>query len=106
MSYKPAAWHGAAVRRKPDSERVAERLALGRRLSLARAYARLSQASVASTLGVTRATVLAWEAGDGEPMAIDLQRLADLYGVEIAMLTGRAPMPPLQPAFKAKSGDE
>lgn len=94
------------MRKKPDSERLALRVELGRRLSLARAYARLSQASVAATLGVSRPTITAWEAGDAEPLAIDLQRLADLYGVEIAMLTGRAPLPPIQSTFRAKVGDE
>jgi transcriptional regulator with XRE-family HTH domain len=94
------------VGRTPDSERIAERIALGRRLGLARAYARMSQASVAKALGFRRPTITAWEAGDAEPLAIDLQRLADLYGVEIAMLTGRAPLPPIQSTFRAKVGDE
>jgi DNA-binding XRE family transcriptional regulator len=105
LSRVHAPWHRAGVGKKPDSERLAERQALGQRLSLGRAYARLSQASVATALGVRRPTIAAWEAGDAEPLAIDLQRLADLYGVEIGVLTGRSPLPPQRPAFKAKSDD-
>lgn len=90
------------AKRKPDAERIAERVELGRRLSLARAYARLSQASVATTLGVSRPTIMSWEAGDAEPMAIDLLRLADLYGVEITGLMGRSPLLPQRP-LRAKT---
>lgn len=98
-----APWHPARVGKKPDSERLAERQALGQRLSLARAFARMSQASAATALGVRRPTIAAWEAGDAEPLAIDLQRLADLYGVEIGVLTGRAPLPPQRPLPRKKS---
>ena len=94
------------VGKKPDSERIAERQALGQRLSLGRAYARLSQASVATALGVRRPTIAAWEAGDAEPLAIDLQRLADLYGVEIGMLTGRASLPPQRPMPRSGTSSE
>lgn len=85
------------AKKKPDSERLEARVELGRRLSLARAYARLSQASVATTLGVSRPTITAWEAGDAEPMAIDLLRLADLYGVDLNGLMGRGPLLPPRP---------
>jgi len=95
-----------AVGKKPDSERIAERQALGQRLSLARAYARLSQATVATALGVRRPTIAAWEAGDAEPLAIDLQRLADIYGVEIGMLTGRASLPPQRPLPRRSSSSD
>jgi transcriptional regulator with XRE-family HTH domain len=106
MLYMSAPWHGARVgQRTPDSERIAERLALGQRLTQARGYAQLTQASVAESLRVRRATIAAWEAGDAEPLAIDLQRLADLYGVEIAMLTGRSSLPPLRPVIKAKTDE-
>jgi transcriptional regulator with XRE-family HTH domain len=98
-------WHRARVGRKePDSERIAERVELGRRLSLARAYARLSQANVAAALGVRRPTITAWEAGDAEPMAIDLLRLADLYGVDINGLMGRGPLLPQRPLRSRTDG--
>ena len=76
-----------------DKDRQAERVALGKRLMLMRTRASLSQANVAETLAVRRPTVTAWENGDAEPKALDLQRMADLYGVDINVLTGRALLP-------------
>lgn len=60
---------------------------------LMRARADLSQAVVAERLAVSRPTITAWEGGDSEPPALDLLRLADLYGVDINVLTGRATLP-------------
>lgn len=49
---------------------------------------------MAERLGVTRATVIAWEGGTTEPPSIDLQRLADLYRLTLDQLIGRASLPP------------
>ena len=66
----------------------------------------LHATTLATALGVRRPTIAAWEAGAAEPLAIDLQRLADLYGVEIAMLTGRASLPPQRPMPRTGSPPE
>lgn len=76
-----------------DSTRQAERVALGKRLMLMRARAGLSQAQVAEQLGVHRPTVTAWENGNAEPKALDLQKMADIYDVDINVLTGRLALP-------------
>jgi len=76
-----------------DKGRQAEREALGKRLMLMRSRAGLSQLQVAERLEVRRPTVTAWENGDAEPKALDLQRMADLFGVDINVLTGRAQLP-------------
>lgn len=44
-----------------------------------------------------RPTIAAWEAADAEPLAIRLQRIVEFYGVEIGVLTGRAPLPRQRP---------
>lgn len=61
-------------------------------LRLARQWARITQDQVASALGLRRATVSGWER-DAEPGAGNLVRLADLYGLTLDQLTGRAPLP-------------
>lgn len=81
------------MRKRAEGERRAEREALGKRLLLMRTRASLSQAQAAESLGIRRQTMTAWEAGDSEPPALDLQRMADLYGVDINVLTGRALLP-------------
>lgn len=81
------------MRRLPDRDRQAARTALGKRLLLMRTRAGLSQGAVAEHLSVTRQTITAWEGGDSEPPALDLQHLADLFGVDINVLTGRAHLP-------------
>jgi len=79
--------------RLSDTDRQKKRVDLGKRLMLMRARVDLSQAQVAEALGVRRPTVTAWENGDAEPKALDLQHLADLFGVDINVLTGRATLP-------------
>jgi len=81
------------VTRKHDPERASTREALGMRLKLLRVHARRSQVSVAQTLEVRPATVSSWEQGESELAALDALRLADLYGVELAVVFGRALMP-------------
>lgn len=58
-----------------------------------RTRAGLSQGAVAERLAVTRQTITAWEGGDSEPPAIDLQRLAALFGVDVNVLLGLAALP-------------
>lgn len=81
------------MRKPADRDRQRERRAFGERLALLRGRMKLSQDRVAEALGVRRATVTAWEGGDSEPLALDLQALADLLGVDMAVLTGRVPLP-------------
>lgn len=81
-------------RRPLSNERSRARALLGRCLAVARERARLTQDVVASRLEVRRPTIGAWEAGGAEPLAVDLLRLADLYGVTLDQLAGRAPLPP------------
>ena len=76
-----------------DRRRAREHL--GRCLALARAYAGLSQTAVAHELGVRRATVSLWETGEREPSAVDLLRLAEIFGVGLDALCGRVGLPPL-----------
>jgi transcriptional regulator with XRE-family HTH domain len=54
----------------------------------------MSQEAAAAGIGVTRQTLSAWEAGRGEPLATDLQRLAALYGVSLDEIAGRVPLRP------------
>lgn len=75
-------------------EREIARRELGERLRLLRMRVKLSTYEVADRLSVSRVTVNAWEAGRSEPQALDLAALADLYGVTLDELTGRAPLPP------------
>lgn len=77
-----------------DRRRAREHL--GRCFALARAYADLSQAEVAQQLGVRRATVSLWETGEREPGAVDLLRLAAVYGVGLDAVCGRVGLPALE----------
>lgn len=54
-----------------------------------RAVARLSQQEVADRIGVSRATVRAWENGKNLVSVDSLIALADLYGVRVDDLIGR-----------------
>lgn len=85
----------ARVRKPADPARVKARVHLGRCLALARAWAGLSQEATAKALDVARPTLWAWESGGTEPLAVDMQRLADLYKLTLDQLAGRAPLPPL-----------
>lgn len=52
---------------------------LGCRLRAARKRAKLSQDSVADSLGVTRQALSAWETGDSCPNALQITDLAAVY---------------------------
>lgn len=79
--------------RQPPLARLEARRRLGERLLLLRRRAGLSQEQVAERVGVTRATVLAWEDGRGEPQIFDAQQLADLYSVGLDVISGQTPLP-------------
>lgn len=48
----------------------------------------LSQEAVARAISVSRATVASWERGDTEPMASQVVKLAELFGVSTDKLLG------------------
>src|SRR3990167_8738343 len=68
-----------------------ERAGLGARLRRARKDARLTLEEAAEALGVVRQSVFHWESGRNYPMGDRLKAVADLYGVSIDWLLGRAP---------------
>lgn len=47
---------------------------------------RLTQPQLADAIGISKRTILRWEAGDGEPAASDLQALARFFGISIDQL--------------------
>jgi len=77
----------------PQTEGARQRV--GRALALARRRARLDQAAVCKSLGTARPTVSAWETGRRTPDVVTAGLLADLYGLTIDQLVGRAPLPPV-----------
>jgi transcriptional regulator with XRE-family HTH domain len=81
----------------PSSELVRQRAHLGRCLAMARKRANIEQDAAAAHAGVKRQTLSAWERGLGEPTAIDLGKLADLYGLTLDQLVGRDDLPPPSP---------
>jgi transcriptional regulator with XRE-family HTH domain len=76
----------------PQTEEARQRV--GRALALARRRARLDQAAVCESLRTARPTVSAWETGRRTPDVVTAGLLADLYGLTIDQLVGRAPLPP------------
>jgi transcriptional regulator with XRE-family HTH domain len=77
----------------PDKERQAARVRLGAALRQARRWADVSQKAAAERLGISRPTLSDWENGKAEPLAVDLERLALLYGLGLDQVAGRAPFP-------------
>ncbi len=68
---------------------------LGPRLLEAREARRLSQQDVADVLGVSRVLVSHWERGERRPSEQVLERLARLYGIDLAtLLDPHAALPP------------
>ena len=57
-------------------------------LKLLRAERLLPQDPVADAVGVSKRTIIRWENGEGEPVARELLRLAQFYGVSIDQLVG------------------
>lgn len=72
---------------------------LGTRLASARMSAGLSQAKLATLLGVTRGTITRWENGTRAPSDEDKHRLSRTLNVSIAYLMGETDEPrPVSPA--------
>jgi transcriptional regulator with XRE-family HTH domain len=65
-----------------------DRKNLGARLREAREYVGLSQDEVARALGIARPAVSLIESGQRRVEALELKRLADLYGRSVAEFTG------------------
>jgi transcriptional regulator with XRE-family HTH domain len=81
-----------------------ERIDLGQRLRQAREFVGLSQDEVANTLGVSRPAVTNIESGQRKVEAIELNRLATLYGTTVDfLLTGRVEAENTQLAFLARA---
>lgn len=75
--------------RHAQPERLAARKALGQTLARARGFWGLTQPQVGEVVGVSKLTVGNWEAGEGEPGALDLLALAKYFGVPVeALCTG------------------
>lgn len=81
-----------AIRTPPDS---IDPVAIGVRLSEARRARGMTQQQAADALGVARTTLTAMEKGDRRPRAVELLRLAELYGRQVGELT--RPLPPRRP---------
>lgn len=70
-------------------------MALQPRIRMARRYAGMTQAELASIVGVQRSAVSHWERGSAHnPSVVNMQRVAKATGVHFEWLaTGRGPMP-------------
>lgn len=69
---------------------MTEQQALGARLRAARENAGMSQGQVARAMGLHRPSVTWIEQGTRKVSALELDRLATLYGVHITVLLGNA----------------
>lgn len=65
-----------------------ETLALAQRIRAERQYIGLSQADVASALGIPRAAVSALETGRRRVSGLELKRLSELFGTSVDRLLG------------------
>ncbi|WP_080416295.1 helix-turn-helix domain-containing protein [Burkholderia ubonensis] len=73
-----------------DSNVEQQRVELGQRLRQAREYVGLSQDDVASVLGVSRPAITLIESGGRKVEAIELNKLATLFGATVEyLLTGQ-----------------
>lgn len=73
-----------------DSNVEQQRIELGQRLRQAREYVGLSQDDVASVLGVSRPAITLIESGGRKVEAIELNKLATLFGTTVEyLLTGQ-----------------
>lgn len=66
----------------------------GERIQRLRKGAGLSQQALGERLGITSVAVSKWERGQSQPDIPTLTRLADLFGVTLDELCGRASVPP------------
>jgi transcriptional regulator with XRE-family HTH domain len=79
---------------KPDraEKRRLARLRLGENIAAIRRFRNLSPDAVAEALGIHRATVWGWQKGKTAPDFPIAVELADLLGVSLDALAGRAPL--------------
>lgn len=77
----------------PSHTRITDkRLAIGRRIAAARRNSGLSQAALATKLGLSAGAITQWETGRAVPEPDKFQALADVLGVEPGwLLTGDEP---------------
>jgi len=71
---------------------LVEAASLAERLRTERQYIGLSQADVATVLGIPRAAVSALETGRRRVTGLELKRLAGLYGTSVDHLLGKEPV--------------
>lgn len=60
------------------------------RLRELREFHAMSQALLAEKVGVSKRTILRWEAGDQDPNLTDLRRIAAFFNVSVAYLIGES----------------
>jgi len=81
--------------RKPDPDTMVpgegpEATALAERIRSERQYIGLSQADVATALGIPRAAVSALETGRRRVSGLELKRLSELFGTSVDRLVGHS----------------
>lgn len=65
---------------------------IGAHLRFVRDSAGLTREQVAEQAGISTASLWNWETGKKSPKFRDVERLADIYGVQLDELVGRAPV--------------
>lgn len=89
---------------EPFGEDANQRIALGMRIRRAREYVGMSQDEVASALGVSRPAVTNIESGTRKVEALELSKLANLFGVATEeLLSGRQVVDGERVAFLARA---
>lgn len=58
----------------------------------ARTARSITQADAAERIGIATSTLSKWENGETEPLASQLDAMADVYGVSVDQLMGRRPL--------------
>lgn len=76
-------------------------MTLGQRIKLKRNEIKLTQKELATKLGIDHTTVSKWESDIYEPDTSTLNKLADIFNVQVDWLTGRTD-DPTPPGEKAK----
>jgi transcriptional regulator with XRE-family HTH domain len=85
-------YRGGVSKPPITTEREAARRRLGSALASARRFRGFSQQKLGEALGVTRKTIVAWEAGRGEPGASQAEAAARILGVDLSVLTSGTPL--------------
>jgi len=69
-------------------------ITLAERVHAWRSYVGRTITEVATELGISRAAIYAWEAGDADPTQENLAKLADTFGISLAVFWGAIPGKP------------